>query len=128
MTKFSHLFIAPSDFEKSLKFYNETLGWKIGPHWGEKGKEPRGAYLISDGGMTIVIAEEHDTADNSWTHGFNGHRPTMQLDVNDLEAAFSKLPKGSHVLVPPQDTHWGTRWFVVKDPDDNIIAFNEKKP
>jgi uncharacterized glyoxalase superfamily protein PhnB len=25
----------------------------------------------------------------------------------------------------PEATHWGTRWFVVKDPDGNLIAFEE---
>ena len=24
-----------------------------------------------------------------------------------------------------EPTHWGTRWFVVKDPDGNLIAFEQ---
>jgi uncharacterized glyoxalase superfamily protein PhnB len=32
------------------------------------------------------------------------------------------------VVAPPGPTHWGTRWFVVRDPDGNTIAFEEVHP
>ncbi len=127
MGKFDHLFIAPKDWDKTFEFYHQILGWQLGYAWGEKGKEPRGAYLKSLGGMTIVIAEEHQVSDNSWTHGFNGHRPTIHLNVENVDEVFKKLPTGTHIISAPQDTHWGTRWFLVKDPDDNILAFNTPK-
>ncbi len=124
MAKFDHVFIAPKDWDKAFEFYNKILGWEPGPSWGEKGKEPRGAYLKSKGGMTVVIAEEHEADDNSWTHGFNGHRPTLHLEVENVDEVFKQLPTGTHIISSPQDTHWGSRWFLVKDPDNNIIAFN----
>lgn len=91
MGQFDHLFIAPSDWDKAFEFYNEILGWEVGASWGEKGKEPRGAYLKSSEGMTVVIAEEHQTDDNSWTQGFNGHRPTIHLNVEDVDDVFKKF-------------------------------------
>ncbi|MGZ3791075.1 MAG: VOC family protein [Bdellovibrio sp.] len=124
MAKFNHVFIAPQDWDETFNFYHEILGWDLGPSWGEKGKEPRGAYLKSKEGMTVVIAEKHETDDNSWTQGFNGHRPTIHLEVENIDKVFEALPKGTHIISSPQDTHWGTRWFLVKDPDNNIIAFN----
>lgn len=127
MAKFDHAFIAPKDWDKAFDFYHKILGWELLHEWGEKNKEPRGAVLKAKGGMSVVIAEEHDTADNSWTQGFNGHRPTLHLEVDDVELLYANLPKGTHVISKPQDTHWGSRWFLVKDPDDNIIAFNTTK-
>ena len=52
-------------------------------------------------------------------------RPNVHLDIHDIDARFKMLPKGEHVVVKPEATHWGTRWFVVRDPDGNLIAFEE---
>jgi uncharacterized glyoxalase superfamily protein PhnB len=49
----------------------------------------------------------------------------MHLDIHDIDARFRALPKGAHVVSEPAQTHWGTRWFVVRDPDGNLIAFEE---
>jgi len=32
---------------------------------------------------------------------------------------------GVDVVVPPGPTPWGTRWFVVRDPDGTLLAFEE---
>jgi len=122
---FDHVFVAPADFERTLVFYRDTLGWRVDFDWGGN-NEPRGAQL-NGGGVRIVIAERHATEDKSWSHGINGRRPTLHLRVDDLDQRFSLLPSGTDVIVPPERTHWGTRWFVVKDPDDNLIAFEQPR-
>ena len=110
--RFDHLFIAPQDFEASLAFYRDVLGWAILTTWGDGGKE-RGAVL-SGGGIKVVLAEGHQ-----------GPRANVHLDIHDVDGRFHRLPKGAHVVVEPEDTHWGTRWFVVRDPDGNLIAFEK---
>ena len=116
--RFHHLFIRPADFDASLKFYRDTLGWSVTEEWGTKG-EGRGA-ILSGGGVKVVIAERHpgDPA--------NGvDRPQLHLDIHDIDKRFKAMPKGAHVVAGPEATHWGTRWFVVRDPDGNPIAFEE---
>ena len=88
---------------------------------------PRG-IILNGGAIEIVLAERHDTDDHSWSHGMNGHRPTIHLTVDNLDDRFRALSLGAHVVVKPEETHWGTRWFVVKDPDGNLIAYEEPKP
>jgi catechol 2,3-dioxygenase-like lactoylglutathione lyase family enzyme len=112
--RFHHLYIEPTDFDASLAFYRDTLGWSITEEWGGNGGG-RGAVL-SGGGMKIVIAERK---------GATGSGPSVHLDIHDIDARFAALPKGAHVVSEPADTHWGTRWFVVRDPDGNLIAFEE---
>jgi len=125
MAKFDHLFIAPRDWDKSFKFYKDTLGWKVVSSWGEGTKE-RGAVLKSDQGMGVVIAEEHDNmGDQAWEKGFNGTRPTVHVNIDNVDQFFEKLPKGDHVVIKPETIHWGGRWVVLKDPDGNLIAFNQ---
>jgi len=121
--RFDHLFIAPSDFDRAVAFYRDSLGWTSIASWGGDG-EPRGVVL-NGGTIEIVLAEHHDADDHSWSHGMNGHRPTLHLTVENLDERFLELPPATEVVVKPESTHWGTRWFVVKDPDDNLVAYEQ---
>ena len=128
MTKdrFDHLFIAPADFDRAVAFYRDSLAWSPVADWGGEG-EPRG-IILDGGGMEIVLAERHDADDHSWSDGMNGHRPTLHLTVDDLDQRFSELASVAKVVVGPEATHWGTRWFVVADPDGNLIAYEQPDP
>ncbi len=117
--RFDHLFITPADYEASLAFYRDVLGWSVLASWGGKGEE-RGAVL-SGGGVKVVISEGRRAGGKQDAGG----RPNIHLDIHDVDERFRKLPKGKHVAVEPQPTQWGTRWFVVRDPDGNLIAFEE---
>ncbi len=58
MSQFDHIFIAPKNWEASLAFYKDNLGFEKVSSWGDQ-SEGRGAVLKS-GGFTVVIAEEHE--------------------------------------------------------------------
>lgn len=113
--RFHHLSIAPKDYDASARFYRDTLGWTITREWGGQGN-PRGA-IFSGGGVKVVITEAAAGAESG--------RPMMHLDIHDIDTRFRSLAPGTHVVTPPQETAWGTRWFVVRDPDGNLIAFEE---
>jgi len=119
--RFHHLFITPADFEASLTFYRDVLGWTVTETWGAPGNG-RGVAL-SGGGIKVVIAEATTPATND--EGLGSARPNVHLDIHDIDKRFGKLPKGAHVVREPEKTHWGTRWFVVRDPDGNLIAFED---
>lgn len=119
--RFDHLFIEPASFDAALAFYRDTLGWSIDFQWGDEGT-PRGAQL-NGGGVRLVIAEDHPAEDHSKSGGIHGHRPTLHLRVDDLDARYQSLSDRSIVVVHPEATHWGTRWFVLRDPDGNLIAY-----
>jgi uncharacterized glyoxalase superfamily protein PhnB len=121
--RFDHVFIQPESYDTSLAFYRDALGWEVEFSWGEPGT-PRGAGL-SSGQMTVVIAEDHPTDDKSKSHGINGTRPTIHLAVADVDARYKEVAKSGSALFAPQKSHWGTRWFVAKDPDGNLIAFEQ---
>ena len=126
---FSHLFIAPSDFDRTVAFYRDGLGWRTVAAWGGDG-EPRG-LILNGGTVEVVLAERHPSEDHSWSHGVNGQRPTLHLKVENLETRFAEIATTTEVVVRPEATHWGTRWFVVADPEGNLIAFeqsNAEKP
>ena len=121
--RFDHLFLAPADFDRTVAFYRDSLGWSSIAAWGSSG-EPRGV-ILNGGDIEIVLAERHDADDHSWSHGSNGQRPTLHLAVENLDERFRELSSAVDVVVNPEATHWGTRWFVVKDPDGNLLAFEQ---
>jgi catechol 2,3-dioxygenase-like lactoylglutathione lyase family enzyme len=128
--RFDHVFVEPTSFDASLAFYRGALGWSERFSWGghsEGGREPRGVFLASAGGAAIVLAEPHPAADRSKSHGINGTRPTLHLMVDDIEARHAQLAAKGAALFAPQATHWGTRWFVARDPDGNLIAFEQRE-
>jgi len=114
--RFHHIFVRAANFERSMKFYRETLGWSVTREWGGNGKG-RGA-ILSGGGIKIVVSE------NAKGDGLSVH-PDVFLDIHDIDARFKALGKGVDVVVPPGPTPWGTRWFVVRDPDGTLLAFEE---
>jgi catechol 2,3-dioxygenase-like lactoylglutathione lyase family enzyme len=118
--RFHHLYIEPVDYDASLAFYRDVLGWTVTEDWHAEGGN-RGAVL-SGGGMKVVLAERNGAAPPA---DASGSRPSIHLDIHDIDARFRALPKGAHVVSEPEPTHWGTRWFVVRDPDGNRIAFEE---
>jgi catechol 2,3-dioxygenase-like lactoylglutathione lyase family enzyme len=124
--RFDHLFIAPSDFDRTVAFYRDSLGWSPAGAWGGA-EEPRG-IVLEGGTVKVVLAERHAADDHSWSHGINANRPTVHLTVEDLEERFRELAPVAEVVVHPEATHWGTRWFVVADPDGNLIAYEQPDP
>jgi catechol 2,3-dioxygenase-like lactoylglutathione lyase family enzyme len=120
---FDHLFVQPQSFDASRDFYVGTLGWQVLYDWGGDGG-PRGACLGS-GRMRLVLAEKHAAADHSQRDGVSGARPTLHLKVKDIEARHAELQPSGCVLFAPERTHWGSRWFVARDPDGNLIAFEQ---
>ncbi len=123
--RFDHVFIEPASFDASLAFYRDTLGWHVLFSWGGEGS-PRGAGLGSGAGMSVVLAERHVADDHSKSHGVNGTRPTVHLVVSDIQARYQEVAKSGSALFPPERNHWGTTWFVARDPDGNLIAFEQQ--
>lgn len=120
--RFDHVFVEPASYDASVAFYRDALGWTERFSWGSA-TDPRGICLASAAGMTIVLAERHPADDHAKSHGINGTRPTLHLAVDDLDARYAQL--AAVALFAPEATHWGTRWFVARDPDGNLIAFEQ---
>jgi catechol 2,3-dioxygenase-like lactoylglutathione lyase family enzyme len=124
MEKFDHLFIQPRDYTKSFRFYTEVLGWKTSYSHGEESDAGRLSYLHF-GEFKLVLAEDHDlTHPDSKPESYKTKgRISIHFDTKDVDLSFSKIKEGPHVVVRPENTHWGTRWFVVEDPDGNQFGW-----
>lgn len=109
------------DFEKSLKFYMDTLGLKVKSQEGKsfasfdlQGTEM--AIFQKDGAMAMFPKE----------HMGNGGGVVIGFNVNDLNKAFAKLEaKGVKTFEGPKTTLWGQKVAYFKDPDGNIWEVSE---
>jgi hypothetical protein len=74
--------------------------------------------VLSSGALKVILTER------AGIPGAGGC-PAIHLDIHDVDKRFGELPPGDHVVVPPGTSDRGTRWFVVRDPDGNLVAFEE---
>ena len=125
MAKFDHLFVQPRDFTKSLAFYTEILGWEIKSIDGEAQEANRLAYISNGPDFTMVLAEDHDKSpEKTPTNVYNlKGRISLHFATENVDGTFSKIKDGSHVVVRPENNHWGSRWFLVEDPDGNQFGW-----
>ncbi len=124
MEKFDYLFVQPRDWGKSFQFFTETLGWNVERRFGDATDASRFANLAY-GSFKMVLAEDHDLTDparKAATYLTKG-KLSIHFRTGDVDATFAKLKDRSSVIVQPENTHWGTRWFVMEDPDGNQFAW-----
>ncbi len=99
---------------RSLRFYVDQLGFAVDwEHQFEPGF-PRFAQLTR-AGQTIFLTEH--TGDCQ----VGGAVYFIVPDADSCFAAFSR--GGVSATHPPADTPWGTREFVLTDPDGNRLRF-----
>ncbi|SRR6266498_1815167 len=114
------------DFEKSKKFYTETLGWK------PSSASQDDVAFFQAGGVVLAIYPREKLAEDALTslegQGFSGitlaynARSESEVDeiIRDLKA------KGVKIVKEPQKAFWGGYSSYFADPDDYHweVAYN----
>jgi len=86
-----------------------------------------GEVYQSEGGANLVMAEWHEPmGDHAKDGGVSGHKPTVHFKVDDVDQFRKSLPQSADVRVEPENTHWGSRWMVIADPDGNLYAYESE--
>ena len=114
------------DFEKSRKFYTETLGWKPSSASNDD------VVFIQAGGIVLSIYSREKLAEDAMVssegNGFSGFtlayntQSESEVDeiINDLRS------KGVKILKEPQKVFWGGYSSYFADPDEYCweVAYN----
>ncbi|MBI5044320.1 MAG: VOC family protein [Candidatus Levybacteria bacterium] len=119
-----------SNFQKSLFFYTEILGFSI-----EYQREEEGFAFLSLGNAQIMIDEIGKG--RTWKTGdFEypfGRGINFQIEVEDIDTILKKLERHNVGLFLEPEEKWyrkddkevGNRQFLVMDPDGYLLRFAE---
>lgn len=113
-----------NDFDKSFKFYAETLGLKV--IWGKIGGEyasfdvgiPSGLSIFKSDLMTSAIGNSEKSLPIN-----NREKAAIIFKVDNVDKSYQNLSnRGVNFIDQPSDmTGWGIRVSHFRDPEDNLI-------
>jgi predicted enzyme related to lactoylglutathione lyase len=111
----SRVLLHPNDFERSLRFYSESLGLHVYREWGSGSN--RGVVFFLGGGFLELSGSSHTTANEN---------VGLWLQVRDVDAVGDVLTETRvDVIELPTDKPWGLREMQIRDPDGLRIVIVE---
>ena len=118
------------DFQKSLNFYTEILGFTIE----YQRQDPLFAFLSYQESQLMI---EQEVANDDWHSGKMeyplGRGINFQIRTNDAQRLVDKLKQANYTLkrglqdswYRVKSTEYGYRQFLVMDPDGYLLRFSE---
>jgi catechol 2,3-dioxygenase-like lactoylglutathione lyase family enzyme len=113
--RFQFVFRA-ADYDRAVAFYRDALGLRISYSW-DRGDD-RGTMFEAASGIIEVVSDDL---------GLRGPKKLgVSIEVDDVEARYAAcLAAGVAIEGELAERPWGTREFVVLDPDGNAVTFFE---
>jgi catechol 2,3-dioxygenase-like lactoylglutathione lyase family enzyme len=103
----SRVVLRPTDFERSFRFYAETLGLHVYREWGSG---PNRGVVFFLGGGFLELSGSSDAS--------SSEKVSLWLQVRDVDAVGRELEDaGVEIVEAPVDKPWGLREMRVQDPD-----------
>ena len=103
----SRVLVQLVDFERSFRFYAESLGLHIYREWGSGSSQ--GAVFFLGGGFLELSGSSRTTASEN---------TGLWLQVRDVNAVGRECgDAGVEIIEPPTDKPWGLREMQIRDPD-----------
>jgi catechol 2,3-dioxygenase-like lactoylglutathione lyase family enzyme len=115
---------SPSDYERSVQFYQEWLGLELIRAWNRP--TDKGALLSAGQGAVVELVNP--------PHGqrYDGPAPAnarLLFEVQSADDEFARLSNYPITVVePPTDRTWGHRSFRVRDPDGVLVTLYQLVP
>ena len=111
----SRVLVHPTDFERSFRFYAESLGLHVYRQWGSG--STRGVVFFLGGGFLELSGSSATGASES---------VALWLQVRDVDALGQELEEaGVEIIELPTDTPWGLKEMQIRDPDGLSIVIVE---
>jgi uncharacterized glyoxalase superfamily protein PhnB len=111
----SRVLVHPTEFERSFRFYAETLGLHVYRQWSSG--STRGVVFFLGGGFLELSGSSRTRVSESIG---------LWLQDRDVDAVGRGLEEaGVDIIEPPTDKPWGLREMQVRDPDGLSIVIVE---
>ena len=107
-----------ADFERSIRFYQEVLGFAV--DW--RARDDTGETALLALGRTAIMLStgQHLGEDKP---GFTG---ALYFDMTGVRQFWELVHDKAPVVWPLEEIEYGTLEFGVRDPDGYTIAFSEQ--
>jgi lactoylglutathione lyase len=119
--------LAVSDFERSVAFYRDLIGFEIEATY----DDPPYATLTLAGTRLSLAEQGHPAEDRPGVTMTASEDPTkanlvLVVEVDDARAAYAKLQsKGARFLAEPYEPPWGGCRFFCVDPDGYLVEIEQ---
>ena len=119
-----YVILIVADLDRTLQFYTEVLGLRLGHRADDYAQFATGAtrlgfYSRNAMAKTLGLPLEAPAA----------HAPGFELGfkVDNVDAAFTDLVKrGATPVTPPVTRAWGQRTAYIRDPDGHLIELAQQ--
>ena len=132
--KYNHLIpeLSVADFNKSLNFYTQILGFKI-----EYDRPESNFAFLSFQGSQLMIDQGNDDKKSPWYTGKliypRGRGIHFQIDIDNLKPLIKSLKKHNYPIKESPKDYWfrkdnvivGMRGLLIMDPDGYLLMFNQ---
>ena len=127
ITGIGHIALKVYDFEASLAFYRDRLGF---PEMLRINKDDGSLWLVYLRVTDEQFIEIFPGAENARSPGWNGNAIThVCLTVDDLDAVVDQVERaGIKLLIEKKTAADGNRQAWIEDPDGNRIEFMQLSP
>jgi predicted enzyme related to lactoylglutathione lyase len=111
----SRVLLHPTDFERSFRFYAESLTLHVYRQWGSG--STRGVVFFLGGGFLELSGSSPSGTSES---------VSLWLQVPDVDAVGQELEEaGVEIIELPTEKPWGLREMQIRDPDGLRIVIVE---
>jgi catechol 2,3-dioxygenase-like lactoylglutathione lyase family enzyme len=111
----SRVLVHPADFERSFRFYTESLGLRVYRQWSSG--YTRGVVFFLGGGFLELSGTSRTGASES---------VGLRLQVRDIDVVGHELEEaGVDIIELAIDKPWGLREMQIRDPDGLSIVIVE---
>jgi catechol 2,3-dioxygenase-like lactoylglutathione lyase family enzyme len=126
VTGLSQVFLLVSDLSRSVHFYRQLLERAPASADARHARFDLGQVSLTlheDLAPAELLAWKVDAVPER-----RGWGVYLTFPTDDLEQAHKKLVDiGAKILTTPRGTPWGTRMFLVKDPDGYLLELSERR-
>lgn len=115
-----------SDFDKSVAFYRDVLGFNEEPSFGNYHPVKRGTVTIGIGSSSDLQPSHYFMPEI--TAERKGLGVEFVLEVEDIQAEFERVQKTGYAISEPlKQQGWGLVDFRLVDPDGYYLRITSKK-
>lgn len=121
----TNLMVASVD--RSIEFYQGTLGFEVAASVPGKKGELQFAIVVKDG-LNLMMQERENLIEEYPVLGTDAVHPsvTLYILVDDFDGLYARLSSTGPIEADVHTSFYGTREFAVTDPDGYVLTFAEK--